>query len=96
MYKSKEELIDILNEILKNPENEYIEFKEAKENFEIDKLGKYFSAISNEATLKEKQYGWIIFGIHDKTHQVVGTNFYNNNNFNKVKKQNIFQCQITI
>ena len=43
--------------------------------------------MANESTLKEKQYGWIVFWITDKTHQVVGTNFYDNNNFNKVKKQ---------
>lgn len=87
MYKSEEELKSILIELLKHPENEYIEFKEAKGNFETDKLGKYFSAISNESTLREKQYGWIVFGITDKEHMVVGTNFYENNDFNKIKKQ---------
>lgn len=55
MYKTESELSNILDQLLKNPENEYIEFKEAKDNFEIDKLGKYFSAIANESTLKEKQ-----------------------------------------
>lgn len=87
MRKSDDELREILIELLKNPENEYIEFKAAKNNFEIDKLGKYFSAISNEATLKDKQYGWIIFGVDDKTHNVVGTNYCLNNNFNNIKKQ---------
>lgn len=42
MLKNTEELIDILLEMLKNPENEYVEFKKAKNNFDIDKLGKYF------------------------------------------------------
>lgn len=87
MQKSYEELIDILSELLKHPENEYIEFKRAKNNFETDKLGKYFSAMSNEATLKDKQYGWIIFGIDDKTHEILGTNYCIENNFNSIKKQ---------
>lgn len=87
MLKNTEELIDILLEILKNPENEYVEFKKAKNNFDIDKLGKYFSAMSNEATLKDKQYGWIIFGIDDKTHNIEGTNYCFNNDFNDIKKQ---------
>lgn len=87
MYKSLQELTAILRELLKNPENEYIEFKEAKDNFEIDKLGKYFSAISNETTLKNKQYGWIIFGVKDINHIVTGTNFNGDNDFNKIKKQ---------
>lgn len=87
MLKNTEELIDILLEMLKNPENEYVEFKKAKNNFDIDKLGKYFSAMSNEATLKDKQYGWIIFGIDDKTHNIEGTNYCFNNDFNDIKKQ---------
>ena len=32
MLKNTEELIDILLEMLKNPENEYVEFKKAKNN----------------------------------------------------------------
>lgn len=87
MYKTEEELSSILTELLKTSESECIEFKAAKEHYDIDKLGKYFSAIANEATLSEKQYGWIIFGIDDKTHHVLGTNFCNNSNFNKLKKQ---------
>ena len=86
MYKTENELLIILKGLIKNPENEYIEFKEAKDNFDIDKLGRYFSAIANEATLKNKQFGWIVFGISDNNHQIVGTNFYDKNNFNKVKK----------
>ena len=87
MLKTDNELREILSELLKNDECEYIEFKEAKENFDIDKLGKYFSAMANEATLKDKQYGWIIFGVEDKTHIIKGTNYCCNNNFNTVKKQ---------
>lgn len=85
--KSEDELIDILRELLKNSENEYIEFKRAENNFDTDKLGKYFSAMANEATLQNKQFGWIIFGIDDKTHEVLGTNYCIDNNFNNIKKQ---------
>lgn len=53
-------------------ENEVVEFKEAKNDFDSSKLGKYFSAISNEANLKRKAYGWLIFGVEDKKHQIVG------------------------
>lgn len=85
--KSEDELIDILCELLKNPENEYTEFKRAENNFDTDKLGKYFSAMANEATLQDKQFGWIIFGVDDKTHEVLGTNYCIDNNFNNIKKQ---------
>lgn len=86
MY-NKVELKEILTELLKSPENEYIEFKEAGNKYDMDKLGRYFSAVGNEATLHEKQYGWIIFGVKDKTHEVSGTNYCENDDFNKVKKQ---------
>ena len=87
LYKNNDELLDILDELLANEENECVEFKRAKNDFDIDLLGKYFSALGNEANLKNKQYSWIIFGVDDKTHDIVGTNFYNDDNFNKVKKQ---------
>ncbi len=87
LYKNNDELLDILDELLASEENECIEFKHAKKDFDIDLLGKYFSALGNEANLKNKQYSWIIFGVDDKTHDIVGTNFYNDDNFNKVKKQ---------
>lgn len=87
MHKDSEELIIILNGLLNQEENECVEFKRAENNFNIDLLGKYFSALSNEANLHNKQYSWLIFGIDDKTHDIIGTNFYNDNNFNKVKKQ---------
>ena len=53
-------------------ENEVVEFKEAKNQYDKDKLGKYFSALSNEANLKGKQQSWLVFGVkNDKT--IVGT-----------------------
>ena len=86
LYKNNEELNKILDELLLNPENECVEFKKAENNFDIDTLGKYFSALGNEANLKNKQYSWIVFGVDDKTHELTNTNFYSDNNFNKVKK----------
>lgn len=53
MYKNTDELNKILDELLLNPENECVEFKKAKNNFDIDNLGKYFSALGNEANLKK-------------------------------------------
>lgn len=87
MYKNKEELINILDELLSQPENECVEFKKAENNFDIDNLGKYFSALGNEANLKNKQYSWIVFGVDDKSHKLTNTNYYSDNNFNNLKKQ---------
>lgn len=55
-------------------ENEVVEFKEAKNGYDFTKLGKYFSALSNEANLKHQPVAWLVFGINDNRH-VVGSNF---------------------
>ncbi|MCK5295220.1 MAG: hypothetical protein KAJ49_11235 [Arcobacteraceae bacterium] len=40
-----------LNKLLQSNETEVLEFKEAKTNYDFNKIGKYFSALSNEANL---------------------------------------------
>ena len=76
MY-SKQQLREKLNQYLIMPsEIEWLEFKEAKKDFHFNDLGKYFSAISNEANLKGQQSGWIIFGIKDKLpRQIIGSRY---------------------
>lgn len=69
--------IEIFNNLRHQSENEVVEFKEAKENFDFDDLGKYFSALSNEANLRQLSYAWMVFGVHDKTRALVGTNYKN-------------------
>lgn len=53
-----------LDYILSLPaENEVVEWKEAKSDFDFRKLGKYFSALCNEANLKNKKSAWLVFGL---------------------------------
>ena len=59
--------------ILDHPESELLECKHAERNFDFDDIGKYFSALSNEANLFGKSSAWLIFGIQDKTHKILGT-----------------------
>ncbi len=56
-------------------ENEIVEFKEAKNGYDFNKLGKYFSALSNEANLKGRPYAWLVFGIENNHHAIVGSQF---------------------
>ena len=57
-------------------ETEWIEFKEAKANIDFDELGRYFSALSNEANLKAQTSGWLVLGISNKPpRQIVGSNY---------------------
>jgi len=70
------EIQNKLNELLAlGYESEVVEFKEAKVQYDFDKLGKYFSALCNEANLSGKRSAWLVFGIRDKDKGIVGTQF---------------------
>lgn len=69
------ELLIVLESLIKNWESEVVEFKEATNDFDKNKIGQYFSAISNEANLKQKQYGWLVFGVRNKGKQIVGSDY---------------------
>lgn len=59
-------------------EYEIVEFKSATGGYSEDKIGQYFSAISNEANLAGKQYGWFVLGVSEtEVKQPVGTAFKN-------------------
>lgn len=66
------ELSILLSELRSLPnETEWLEFKENNGH----EIGKYISALSNSACLHDEQFGYIIFGVDDKTHRIVGTKF---------------------
>jgi ATP-dependent DNA helicase RecG len=70
------EYYELLHVLMERWEYEIVEFKEAKGQYSTDKIGQYFSAISNEANLKHQQYGWFILGVSETVERhVVGTNF---------------------
>lgn len=86
---SEQELKKILSHLRNlTSENEIVEFKEAKRNYDFNKLGKYFSALCNEANLKRKNCAWLVFGVEDKKHNVVGSQFRSNkNDLNSLKSE---------
>ncbi len=88
MY-SREQLIEKLCHYRRAPsEMEWLEFKEAKNSFDFDTLGEYFSAISNEANLKSQESGWIVFGIKDKPpREIVRTLYRLGQNLSSLKHE---------
>jgi ATP-dependent DNA helicase RecG len=73
---TESDLIKILSDLRGLPaETEVVEFKEAKANYDFSKLGKYFSALCNEANLKGKSCAWLVFGVEDKRKAIVGSAF---------------------
>ena len=72
----KAEYYEKLQSLMKNWEKEIVEFKEAKGHYDLNQLGRYFSAISNEANLHDIQYGWFVLGVsEEKKKYPVGTHY---------------------
>lgn len=69
---------DILHQLIAGWENECVEFKEATDNFSTSDIGKYFSALSNEANLRDRPAGWLVFGVRNRDRAIVGTSYREN------------------
>lgn len=64
----------VVRELRKLPnEIEWAEFKVNDAN--PHDIGEYISALANSAALCDKAHGYIVWGIEDETHRVVGTSF---------------------
>lgn len=74
---NQKELKILLEKLTTTWENEVIEFKEADDNFSIAEIGKYFSALANEANLLDVEKAWLVFGVNNKTRKITTTNFRN-------------------
>lgn len=67
----------IFQSLILHKESEVVEFKKAENSFDFDDLGKYFSALSNEANLRGLDFAWLIFGYDEKKHEIVGSSYKN-------------------
>ena len=67
-------------------EQEWFEFKENW--FQPEALGEYVSALSNAAAFHHKSFAFFIWGINDKTHEIVGSDFNQYREHNKEPYQN--------
>lgn len=84
-------IYEIFNKLRYHHEDEVVEFKKAENNFDFDDLGKYFSALSNEANLRDKGFAWLVFGVHDKTREILGTSYKNSMKSLQKLKQDLSQ-----
>lgn len=68
------ELKDLVHELVAYPnETEWIELKQNKA-IPAD-VGEYISALANAAALHNKPFAYILWGVEDETHKIVGTAF---------------------
>ena len=67
-----QELTALLDRLRAEPhEAEWLEFKASRYDSQV--LGEYISALANAACLFGKTKGYLVFGIQDKTHNIIGT-----------------------
>lgn len=86
MVYTLEQIKDKVTQMLGRFENEVVEFKEAASNYSFKEIGKYFSALSNEANLRNKHEAWLVFGVSDNN-QIVGTEYRKNGSLQSIKKE---------
>jgi len=76
-------LAGLVHELCKLPrETEWVEFKVSKA--EPQEIGEYLSALANSAALNGKAFAYLVWGVEDGTHAIVGTSF----SLSKAKKGN--------
>jgi ATP-dependent DNA helicase RecG len=70
--RTSEYLVGLVHELCKLPtETEWVEFKQ--NNDSPEEIGEYLSALANSAALHGKSSAYLVWGIDDPTHEVVGT-----------------------
>lgn len=74
MPASAEKLVSLVRELCKLPaETEWLEFK--RNRADPEQIGEYISALSNSAALCDRAHGYLLWGVDDATHEIVGTAF---------------------
>ncbi|MBT1175658.1 putative DNA binding domain-containing protein [Bifidobacterium sp. LC6] len=76
--RNDEELTNLLNHLMRDWENEVVEFKEGGKGYSTGEIGQYVSALSNEANLRDADSAWLIFGVKDRSRRIIGTEYRQN------------------
>lgn len=71
----------LLDFIAMNSETEWLEFKENLDNEQ--QIGEYISALSNAASIWDRDYAYLVWGVSDQSKDIVGTKFNHRRNINK-------------
>lgn len=86
MIYTDQQLIGKIRKMIIDFEDEVVEFKEARTNYSFKDIGKYFSALGNEANIRGFKEAWLIFGVTNKK-EIVGTAYRQDGNLQNLKKE---------
>lgn len=68
------DLNKIVKELIEYPtEANWFEFKE--DWYEPNGIGEYISSLSNAAALEGRECGYLVWGVNNDTHEIIGTKF---------------------
>ena len=71
---SEKDLVNLVRRLCGLPaETEWLEFKH--NNTDPQEIGEYISALSNGAALNDRYHGYLVWGIENDTHEILGTTF---------------------
>lgn len=68
-------LHSLLTSLIATWENEVVEFKEVGDSYSVSDIGKYFSALSNEANLRGQEKAWLVFGVNNNTRAITNSDY---------------------
>lgn len=67
------QLNTLLNRLIAQWEGEAVEFKNVGDGYSTSEIGKYVTALANEANLRGMERAWLVFGVDNNTRSVVGS-----------------------
>ncbi|MGI6680395.1 MAG: helix-turn-helix domain-containing protein [Bdellovibrionota bacterium] len=89
-----EKYINIVKKLIKyDIEEEWFEFK--TNQTEPYAVGEYISALSNAAAFHNGDFAYLVWGIHDQSHEIIGTKFNFRQNIHKEPFEHFLARQIT-
>lgn len=72
--RSADYLAGLVRELCKlSGETEWLEFKVG--NADPQEMGEYLSTLANAAAYNGKAFAYLVWGVEDETHRIVGTGF---------------------
>jgi ATP-dependent DNA helicase RecG len=75
---NQDTLQSLLDSLIATWENEVVEFKNVGDSYSTSDIGKYFSALTNEANLRNVERAWLVFGVDNASRQIVGSDYRQN------------------
>lgn len=86
MIYTDQQLVKKIRKMIVDFEDEVVEFKEARTNYSFKDIGKYFSALGNEANIRGLKEAWLIFGVTNNK-EIVGSAYRQDGNLQHLKKE---------